>query len=267
MSFKIIILAVPILMCAELNAQTNNPPIISLNFPDSVIIKQNVTHRDSIFALPLVDFGTDADGDSLIWTATTQDSIIAFLNSRLDTLYVHSQDNWFGRGTFRIRLEDLNDGYHEKEIPVTVFKSDGTLLSKDGTKTEYYIPWHPILDLNRIAAVEKHMKQYGKDDLGLLDKKIHWSRWKKLKFMKGAHNGSGWLNDIIMPNYSKEVQFKAVDHIIHELRSLNVEWIEFYIPYFMESLTSNEIIPRNDFFLPTWTNEDIQYVNSVRLRP
>ena len=121
----------------------NHAPIISADFPDTVITKQGVAHRDSIFALPLADFGYDADGDSLIWSTSTEDSIGAFFSSGQETLYVHSAGDWYGRGRFTVKLEDLSGAYDEKEVAVVAFKRDGTLLSADGTQTEYYVPWHP----------------------------------------------------------------------------------------------------------------------------
>ena len=56
----------------------NQPPVISQDFPDTVITNQGVSVKDSIFALPLADFGFDPDGDSLIWSTSTEDSVVRF---------------------------------------------------------------------------------------------------------------------------------------------------------------------------------------------
>ena len=123
----------------------NNRPLISSEFPDTVITKQGVSNPDSIFALPLADFGFDSDGDLLTWSTATEDSIMVFFDADQETLFVHSQDDWYGRGFFTVKLFDGNAGEMQKEVQLVAFKKDGTLGSSDGTKTEYYIPWHITL--------------------------------------------------------------------------------------------------------------------------
>ncbi len=201
-----------IILNFSLSPAQNNAPTITTDFPDTVITKQGISHKDSIFALQLTDFGFDSDGDSLFWSTSTQDSIITFFSTNQDTLYVHSQEIWFGRGVFTIKLADVFGDYEEKDIVVIAFKKDGTLLSDDGSKTEYYIPWHAQLDFNRISSVEQFIIDEGYSEEEL-DRKIHWSRWKKMKYLRDVVI-SGWQNEFTLDGWSWNSQKLYVNYIL-----------------------------------------------------
>ena len=239
----------------------NNAPSIAAGFPDTVITKQGVSNPDSIFALPLADFGFDADGDPLTWSTSTEDSITAFFDAEQDTLFVHSSGQWYGRGSFTIKLKDTSGAYDEKQIYVIAFKKDGTLKSPDVSKTEYYIPWHPQLDFNRIASVEEHMKKYYKPDIGLLDRKIHWSKWKKMKYIKGAQV-VGWMNEQVLTGWEQNAQYASVDYTYDELRFIHCNGINYWRNYYLESQESPYPIEIFDKYGPgvSITDDDLRYV-------
>ena len=230
-----------LLLSTILNAQTNHTPIISPDFPDTVITKQGVTPKDSIFALQLADFGSDPDGDSLIWSISTNDSVATFFSAKQDTLFVHSRSKWFGRGHFVVQLTDMSGAFETKEIAVVAFNKDGKLPSADGTKTEYYIPWHPQLDFNRIASVEQFLIEEGYQEEAL-DREIHWSRWKRMEKLKDAEFTRGWMNEYIFDTWSWNSQKMFIDYTLDELLYNNVNCIRVRNSIFMENINSNEII-------------------------
>jgi hypothetical protein len=238
------IILIDFIISTMLIAQTNHVPTISADFPDAVITKQGISVKDSIFALPLVDFGFDLDGDSLTWSTSTEDSVMAFFNANQETLYVHGKENWYGRGKFIVRLEDNSGALDEKEIDVVCIKKDGTLLSNDGTKTEYYIPWHPLLDFNRIASVEQFLTEEGYSEEAL-ERKINWSKWKQLKFMKGVTFDGDWLSDL--GAWSYDATKLRIDFMLDELRRDHVDWIFWRSIYFAEDVSSSEIIQLFDY--------------------
>ncbi len=240
MNSKITLLTILIFLNSTLSAKTNNPPIISPDFPDTVITKQCVSHKDSIFSLLLSDFGYDADADSLIWSTATEDSVVAFFSALQDTLYVHSKGNWYGRGKFTIKLADAFDGHDEKEVAVIAFKRNGTLRSADSTKTEYYIPWHPQLDFNRIRSVEQFLAEEGYREEAL-DRRIKYGRWKKMERLKDVTFTGAWWNELIRSDWSWNSQKMLIDYLIDELVFDNVNHVRIRDPFFIRDINSTEV--------------------------
>jgi hypothetical protein len=230
--------------------QLKGPEINKYYFQHPACVMQGVNDLDAIYALPLEgipELGTgyaaiDPDSEELMWMVETSGPGIdaGFDN---DTLYIWGTDaSWAGYGHVTLKVTDETSASDSITIPVTVFKQDKTLINSEGVK-EYYIPWGVELDINRILSVEEHMRQYDKDDLGLLDRTLKFSPWMKMEFLKDVTFFGDWFNSYLSNgSWNQESQFALVDVLLFELLGLGVNSIRLENIYYLESLSSSEIV-------------------------
>jgi|GEM_PF-6526510 len=237
-------------------------------FINSACVMQGVSDREDICAIPLggiEELGIFPVTDSALLSSLTwavKSSNAEGISAEIEDaiLYIWgASPTWLGVGEVALTAEDPYGNRASVEIPVTVFKFDRTLINED-EMTEYYIPWDPQLDINRILSVEEHMLTYGKDE-GALDRTINFSKWRQAEQMNPVNCGTRWLNSSNTNGWSTDKQFATVDTVLRELVDQGVDSIKIDPCWFSESLTSTDVIPLYDYSdIPTWTDEEIRYV-------
>jgi len=218
-------------------------------FQQPAYVMQGVGDLDEIYALPLrgvPELGTgyaaeDLDGGELTWSVTTSDPGIG-AGFQDQTLYIWGADaNWSGYGEVVLTVTDADGMSDSIAIPVTVFRDDKTLINAEGEK-DYFVPWSPELDVNRIVSVEEHMRKYHKDE-GNLDRSIQWSRWKMMEYRWDVDFGSRWHNELIDYNWPVSSQFALVDVLLSELVELGIESLRVWNEYLVANHFASEITP------------------------
>jgi hypothetical protein len=211
-----------------------------------------VDDLDKIFAMPLLGveellFWPTAEGidpATVTWTIeeiTEPQGINAEIRDH--TLYIWGSDpSWAGYGEVTLSATAAGGASGTVTIPVTVFRDDRTLVNNKGKK-EYYIPWGVELDINRILSVEEHMRQYDKEDLGLLDRTLRFSPWRIMEYLKDV-TIVDWNNEIrTSGQFTQELMFGTVDVIFDELLALGVNGVRVQNNYYLDSLTGHNISP------------------------
>ena len=232
-------------------------------------VMQGASDRDGIFAMPLngipeLGFYPVSDPDLLpllTWFAESSIPEGFGVEIEKDTLYIWgASPTWSGRGEVTLTAEDPYGNQASITIPVTVFETDRTFVNEEGV-TEYYIPWDPQLDINRIQSTDAHALQKHTTTSGL-DRSVNWSHWQLLGEMNAVNCGGRWLNDSSISGWTTESQRKMVDLAFDELERLNVDWIKIDPFYYMWNLTDTEILAIQDepHLGPSWTDDDIRYV-------
>ncbi|MFC1712417.1 dockerin type I domain-containing protein [Candidatus Poribacteria bacterium] len=230
-----------ILVARHIGDTYNRSPVIQAQFPDEIIARQGDTDLDKIFALPIR--GYDADDDPLTWSVLSPQGIEGDVIN--DTLNIWSERDFFGYGEIEVKLEDSHGDFDSVAISVTVIKSNNTLPGP-GEGTEYYVPWHPDLDRNRILSVEKFIMEEGYFE-DALDRSIHHSRWRKMEFIRDVEFTSTWMNEATNQGWTEEAMKMRIDYMLDELRYVHVDTIRVRLPYFMESVDSTTIIQLFDY--------------------
>jgi len=252
----------------EMDVETIAPVINEYYFQHPAYVMQGVDDLDSIYALPLegiLELGTgyaaiDPDSEELMWTVETSDPSIG-AGFQDDTLYIWGANaDWFGSGEVTLSVSDETGASDSVTIPVTVFRRDKTLINQEGKK-DYFVPWSPQLDINRIIAVEEHMRTYGKDE-GSLDRSIQWSRWKRAEFKWDIDLGSQWTNEHVMHDgWSQQAQLQLVDIYLWEIAQLGIQSVRVWNDYYIQSHVSSEISPNYDsVFSPTKRGLEVAYI-------
>ena len=226
-------------------------PLNASYFAHGACVMQGIDDPDEIFAMPLLgveelSFWPTSDGTdptSVTWRIeeiTTPEGISAEI--RDDTLYIWGHNpTWVGYGEV-ILSATIGDESVSVAIPVTVFGAGKTLVNAQGKK-DYFVPWSPQLDINRILSVQEHMRTYNKDE-GNLDRTIQWSRWKKMWNLKDVTKSTFWyhgneFNDV----WTWESQMRHVDVFLDELAELGVGLIRVEHLYYIQSLYGSTIAP------------------------
>jgi hypothetical protein len=129
---------------------------------------------------------------------------------------------------------------------------------------EYFVPWSPVLDINRIVSVEEHMRQYDKEDLGLLDRTVKFSRYKVMGELRDVDTSFIWFKEGNgNGQYPQATQFALVDIYLAELVRLGFNAFRTYNEHYISSPTSTEIKKIFDLSNlpgPTKTLEEEAYV-------
>lgn len=241
-------------------------------FAHPAYVMQGVSRREAVFALPLDGIEELAfyplvegvDQEQVDWSVDVShpEGIGASIETR--TLYIWgSNASWAGYG--QVTLEAvLGDAVSSVAIPVAVFREDKTLINAEGEK-DYFVPWSPELDINRILSVEEHMQTYNKDE-GNLDRTIKWARWKKMERQHDVELGAMWLNSKISPNpWPLTSQFALVDVYLSELAEMGIDRINSWNEYYVSNETSPDIHPVYDTRRcgggpPTKTSTEVAYI-------
>lgn len=217
-------------------------------FAHPAYVMQGVSERDAVFAMPLdgvevLAFYPIVEGVSLedvTWSVEIShlEGIGAGIEGK--TLYIWgSNASWAGYGEVTLEAV-LGNAVSSVTIPVTVFRDDKTLINTEGKK-DYFVPWSPQLDINRILSVEEHMRKYNKDE-GNLDRSVQWSRWKKMEELRDVDTSSFWVvigyGDGKIP---QDTQFALVDVYLAEVVRLGFNAFRTYNSYFISDRNATEI--------------------------
>ena len=242
-----------------------NPPY----FAHSACVMQGVDDPAKAFALPLLGvpelsfFPTAADVDptTVIWRVEVShpNGIGAEVRDHILCVWGNNPA-WSGYGTVTLAGAAASGRTGRVVIPVTVFRSDRTLVNSDGKK-DYFVPWSPQLDINRILSVEEHMRKYNKDE-GTLDRTIQWSRWSRMQQLKDVQVLK-WGNPSVLWNrWRQQTQFAFVDVLLDEMARLGVKTVRLEHTYYLPTVTSNNIVPvyARDNHGPSLTPEEGAYV-------
>lgn len=256
--------------------QVSDQPIVTGNllnpdyFAHSTYVMQGVEDRDKIFALSLTGVPELAfypivetvDAGTLLWSVEVShpEGIGAKIDD--DVLYIWGGNaDWAGYGQVQLEVTSNDGRTGSVTLPVTVFRSDKTLINAEGKKN-YFVPWSSQLDINRVLSVEEHMRKYNKEDIGLLDRRINWSRWWKMEDLKDVTKSPFWYNELVSDGFwNQEAQFKLIDHLLAELKDLGFESVRDMNAYYISTLQGNEIYANYDSLdpMPTKTDEEFAY--------
>jgi len=226
-------------------------------------LMQGVTAKDKIFTMPLngvlelgAVMGTDADGDALEWSVQSNNSAVeAYIQN--STLFIAADDShWTGDTSVTVTLTDEGGLEDKVNVPVVVFGTDKTRVNGEGKK-EYFIPWGVQLDINRILSVEEHMRQYDKEDLGLLDRTLRFSQFKVMEYFNGPQ-AVGWLNENTYAGWSQVSQFLFVDATFTELSNLGCDSISLWREYYLKTMSSYPVANYTSFPV-TMTDKEMNY--------
>ena len=226
----------------------NYAPTITSDFPtDTLYVIQGVSDLDSIAAIPVrdgihdryvqLDFATDANNDPLVWTAQSSDTskINAFVQDGV--LYVAGKDTT-GYGIVNVRVSDPSGKFDERNLAVLVFGKDRTY--EEGGKTNYYVPWSSVLDVNRINSVEQFLIDEGYREESL-DRNIIYGRWKEMKKLRDVEFIRTWTNEFNFEGWSWESQKMLIDYTLDELKYDNVNLIRLRQSIHMKDKNSNDL--------------------------
>lgn len=218
-------------------------------FQHPAYVMQGVGDLDGIYALPLkgvseLDTGyaaEDPDGGELSWSVTTSDPGIG-AGFQDETLYIWGADaNWSGYGEATLTVTDAEGMSDSITIPVTVFRDDKTLINAEGKK-DYFVPWAPELDVNRITSVDRFLVEQGESE-SQLDRAVNFSRSALVKYMKSVTFNENWTDDSEFGDrWSWEAMQTLIDYTLAELAAAGVNWIFWRDPMFMRLRTSNDLI-------------------------
>jgi hypothetical protein len=236
-------------------------------FAHPAYVMQGVSERNAVFAMPLdgvekLAFYPIVAGVSLkevTWSVEVShpEGIGASIEDK--TLYIWGNNaSWAGYGEVLLQAV-LGEEVSSVTIPVTVCREDKTLINAEGKK-DYFVPWSPELDINRIASVEQHMATYDKPDLGLLDRAVRFSHWRKMEHLNGA-NLYGWLNQYTHDAYPQESIWMQVDETYRELARIGCDAVYLLRGYYTPERTSPCPIAVFEYWSPglSMTDEDAAY--------
>jgi hypothetical protein len=239
-------------------------------FAHAAYVMQAVSDRDKVFAMPLLGVAelafsptmTDIDPSTVTWSFEV--SHPAGIGAAIEdyTLYIWGSNlSWSGYG--EVMLTGITADGHSGSvtIPITVFRTDKTLTDSD-RKKDYFIPWSPQIDINRILSVEEHMRKYSKDE-GELDRTIQWSRWTKMVPRHDVDLADIWLNELRSDgDWPQSTQFALVDVFLSDLRHLGIDAIRTLNAYCIADAESTDIYPNYNwnYFTLTKRPEEESYV-------
>jgi hypothetical protein len=223
-------------------------------FAHPAYVMQGVDDRDAIFALPLLGVAElgfyptvpVVDPGSVVWSAETAQPDGIGVAIEDDTLFIWgSNASWAGYGEVILSAQSADDSA-SVTIPATVFGTGKTLVNAQGKK-DYFVPWSPQLDINRILSVEEHMRKYNKDE-GELDRTIQWSRWKRMEFQWDIDLSTLWLNEYFVWGavWPASSQLALVDVFLAEIVDLGIQGIRSWNEYYIPSRSGHEISPIYD---------------------
>jgi len=237
-------------------------------FKQPAYVMQGVGDTNAIYALPLKgipELGTgyvaeDASGGELTWSVTTSDPGIG-AGFQDETLYIWGADaKWSGYGEAVLTVIDSDGMSDSIVVPVTVFRDDKTLINPEGKK-DYFVPWAPELDINRILSVEEHMRKYEKEDAGLLDRTICFSAWRLMERLNDATKSARWDNEARSGGWwNQEAQFRLVTMFLEEIQRIGFNAIRITNSFFVRGYRGSTLYPAFDMGITTMTEEEEAYL-------
>ena len=248
-------------------------PLNPLYFAHGAYVIQGVDDPAKAFALPLLGvpelsfFPTTSgiDPSTVTWKIEVSHPEGISAEIRGNVLYIWgSSATWAGYGAVTL-TGTAGNASGSVTIPVTVFRTDKTLVNAEGKK-DYFVPWSPQLDINRVLSVEEHMRKYAKADDGLLDRTIRFSAWDKMRYVKGGRI-IGWVNET--RGAPEPYVLARVDEAYRELRQIGCDGVEFWRNYYMESPSAACPTEVFDRWTPglSMTDEEVLYaINEAHLQ-
>jgi len=238
-------------------------------FAHAAYVIQGVSDRGKVFALPLrgvpeLAFLPTAPGIDL--ASVTWSCVVSHpegIGSEIagDTLYIWGNNAaWAGYGQVTLTAT-AGAASGSVTIPVTLFRADKTLVNAEGKK-DYFVPWSPQLDINRILSVEEHMRKYSKDE-GFLDRSIQWSRWKRMPQLNDVTVYGAWCNELVSKgNWHWSSQRILVDVQLREFAQLGVGTVRVINNYYIGTLEGNAVGPVYDQWNagPTKRPDELEYL-------
>jgi len=259
-------------------ATTSDTPTVTgdlLNSPffaHGAYVMQGVSDPAKVFALPLLGVPelnflptvSGTDPSTVTWRLDVSDPEGISAEIRDSVLYVWGNNpSWSGYGTVTLSGATANAQTGSVTIPVTVFRSDKTLINSEGKK-DYFVPWSPQLDINSILSVEEHMRKYNKPDIGLLDRTVRFSHWRLMEYRKDVDLSTMWLNASVTDRqWPMQSQLALVDVCLAELSRLGVNGVRMQNEYYISSEHGTTILPlygNRNCAGPTKTPEEEAYV-------
>ncbi len=247
---------------------TEEPEINKYYFQHPAYVMQGVDDLDAIYALPLEGISelgtgyaaTDPDSEELTWTVAASNPAIG-AGFQDETLYIWGADaSWSGYGEATLTVTDTEGMSDSVKIPVTVFRDDKTLINAEGKK-DYFVPWSPQLDINRILSVEEHMRKYEKEDAGLLDRTICFSPWRLMERLNDATKSQRWDNEARSGGWwNQEAQFRLVTMFLEEIQRIGFNAIRITNSFFVRGFSGSTIHPAYDMGIVTMTEQEEAYI-------
>ena len=240
-------------------------------FINSACVMQGVSNRGEISGIPLsgipeLGFYPVTEPNllpNLSWTAESSNPEGIGVEIENDTLYIlGASATWSGKGEVTLTAEDTYGNQASIDIPVTVFESDRTFVNEEGVP-EYYVPWDPQLDINRILSTEAHCARYEFADSSGLDRSVRFSKWRLMPELHDVEKGPFWSNSATCVGFwTDEAQRKLVTMLLEELVALGVNAIRMQTTYYVDGQYGSVVHPiydRQDLIGPTMTDEEVSY--------
>jgi len=214
-------------------------------FAHGAYVMQGVSDPTRVFALPLLGVpelsffptASGTDPSAVTWRLEVSHPEGIGAEIRDSILYIWGKSaTWTGYGAVTL-TGTAGNASGSVVIPVTVFRTDKTLINPEGKK-DYFVPWAPQLDINRILSVEEHIRKYNKDE-GALDRTIRWSTWRKMEYMRGAVLFGPW-NWETMPSWTPAAWRLSIDNTLLELKALGCDAVSIWQNYIMETQDAPE---------------------------
>lgn len=237
-------------------------------FAHGAYVMQGVSDPAEVFALPLLGVpelsffptASGIDPSTVTWKIEVSHPEGISAEIRDNVLHIWGNNaTWAGYGA--VTLTATADGaLGSVVIPVTVFRTDKTLINAEGKK-DYFVPWSPQLDINRILSVEEHMRKYNKDE-GQLDRTVQWSRWRRMWQLKDVTKSTAWRNEVAPPGgWGRQQQLTLVDMMLGDLAALGVKTVRIENPYYIMTLSGTDIVPVYDRYNwgPTMRADELEY--------
>ena len=223
-------------------------------FAHPAYVMQGVSDRESVFAMPLdgiPELDTDpvlpgVSADAVTWSIEVDDPELIEAVIEDGTLYIWAKtDSDVGAPSATLTAEVTSGERGQVTIPVTVFRSDKTLTWSSGRK-DFFIPWSPQIDVNRIRSVRTHAKTYGFADLSRLDASVRFSRWRPMPHLYDVEESVFWQNELNADNWTKSAQLRLTTIFLDELVTIGARTVRLVTPMYISGGSGSEIFPVYD---------------------
>ena len=224
-------------------------------FAHPAYVMPGESDRDGIFAMPLsgipeLDFypvRTGVSPDAASWSVEVDDpeSVDAAIED--DVLYIWaSADRGVGVSAVRLTATLPSGEEGQAAIPVTVFRNDKTLAWVSGRK-DYFVPWSPEIDINRIRSVRTHAETYGFEDLSRLDTTVRFSRWRPMPRLYDVEESLTWQNELTPGGFwTKSAQLRLTTVLLEEFAAMGARTVRLATSMYTEGRSGTEIFPVYD---------------------
>jgi hypothetical protein len=259
---------------AAASAPSSDVPVVTgdllnpLYFAHGACVMQGVEDRDKVFTMPLLGIPElsftptveDIDPADVTWGIQMTSPVGVGAEISDGVLYIWGDNpSWSGHGEVVLTGVTSDGRSGSVALPVAVFRTDKTLVNPDGKK-DYFVPWSPQLDINRILSVEEHMRVYGKADDSLLDRSVRFSPWRQVLEMHDISVSGDWPSS---SGLSRQGIWMRVDETYAELRRIGCDTVNLWRGYSMPAPDSPIPVENLEEWFPggpSLTEEEALYV-------